>query len=152
MRTFDLERAGTGKLTASCGSIAWHSRLSMLMIAAIATATWQVAGAANLEPRTVGQITYLCGGVGQDEQQAMRAQAGNFDRGLLFTQGSRGKYLAGVDVRLSRNGEEVASFKADGPRCFISGPDSSYQVTATYNGVERRTTLARGQRNVHLRW
>jgi hypothetical protein len=119
MRTFDPERTGTGKLTAACGSIAWHSRLCALLIAAIATTTWQVAGAANLEPRTVGQITYLCGGVGQDEQQAMRAQAGNFDRGLLFTQGSSGKYLAGVDVRLSRNGEEVASFKADGPRCFI---------------------------------
>ncbi|WP_425468902.1 hypothetical protein [Paraburkholderia panacisoli] len=114
--------------------------------------TWHAAQAANLEPRTIGQITYLCGGVGQDEQQAMRAKAGNFDRGLLFTQGPRGKYLAGVDVTLSRNDEEVASFKADGPRCFITGPDSTYQVTATYNGVQRRTTLARGQRNVHLRW
>ncbi|WP_408229222.1 hypothetical protein [Paraburkholderia sediminicola] len=129
-----------------------HSRLCARVVAALAIATWQPAQAANLEPRTIGQITYLCGGVGQDEQQAMRAQAGNFDRGLLFTQGSRGKYLAGVDVTLSRNDEEVASFKADGPRCFISGPDSAYQVTATYNGVQRRTTLARGQRNVHLRW
>jgi hypothetical protein len=132
--------------------MASHSRLCALLVAAIAMIAWQAAPAADLEPRTIGRITYLCGGVGQDEQQAMRAQARNFDRGLLFTQGSRGEYLAGVDVRLSRNGEEVASFNADGPRCFIAGPGSAYQVIATYNGVQRRTTLARGQRDVHLRW
>jgi hypothetical protein len=114
--------------------------------------TWQSVQAATLEPRTAGRITYLCGGVGQDEQQAMRAQARNFDRGLLFTQGSRGEYMAGVDVTLSRNGKELASFNADGPRCLIKGPEGTYQVTATYNGVQRRTTLARGQREVHLRW
>jgi opacity protein-like surface antigen len=152
MLTRDLKFHSTGNLGVAYALIASHPRLCALAIAAIAMTAWQAAQAANLEPRTVGQITYLCGGVGQDEQQAMRAQAGNFDRGLLFTSGSRGKYLGGVDVRLSRNDEEVASFKADGPRCFITGPDSTYQVTATYNGVQKRTTLARGQRNVQLRW
>lgn len=152
MRTLDLKRNSTKKPTFAYRWSASHAFFSTLVVAAIATTTWHDAKAANLEPRTIGSITYLCGGVGRDEQQAMRAQAGNFDRGLLFTKGSSGHYLAGVDVRLSRNGEEVASFKADGPRCFITGPDSTYQVTATHNGVQRRTNLARGQRDVHLRW
>lgn len=154
MRTRDLKRNSTGSSAVAYGSVASYSRRCALVVAALALTltTWQAAQAASLEPRTVGPITYLCGGIGQDEQQAMRAQQANFDRGLLFTKGPRSEYMAGVEVRLSRNNEEVASFKADGPRCFISGPDSSYQVTATYNGVERRTTLARGQRNVHLRW
>jgi hypothetical protein len=57
----------------------------------------------------------------------------------------------GLHVRLSQNGEEVAAFKADGPRCFTNGPGRTYQVAATHNGVHRRTTLARGERDVHLR-
>ena len=127
-------------------------KLRAPLIAVILAMAWQCAEAAALEPRTAGQVTYLCGGIGQDEQQAIRAQSRNFDRGLLFTQGPHGTFLAGVDVRLSRNGEEIASFKADGPRCLIKGPDGAYQVSATYNGVEKRATLAQGQRNVQLRW
>lgn len=152
MRTHGLKHNSTGNSSVAYGSIASYSRRCALVVAAIALTTWQTSQAADLEPRTVGKITYLCGGIGQDEQQAMRAKAGNFDRGLLFTKGPRGQYTAGVDVRLSRNGAEVASFKADGPRCLITGPANTYQVTATYNGVEKRTTLARGQRNVQLRW
>lgn len=152
MSSHGLKSNSTGKPTVDYRRTASYSFFSALVVAAIATTAWHDAQAANLEPRTVGPITYVCGGVGRDEQQAMREQAGNFDRGLLFTKGSRGHYLAGVDVRLSRNGEEVASFKANGPRCFINGPDSTYQVTATHNGVQRRATLARGQREVHLRW
>jgi len=152
MRKLDFNCDSVGDHAGADGTAVFRRRLCAPLIAVILATAWQGAQAATLEPRTAGQVTYLCGGIGQDEQQAIRAQSRNFDRGLLFTQGPRGSYLAGVDVRLSRNGEEIASFKADGPRCLIKGPDGTYQVNATYNGVERRTNLAQGQRNVQLRW
>jgi hypothetical protein len=83
MLTRDLKFRSTGNLDVAYGLITSHPRLCALVIAVIAMTTWQAAQAANLEPRTVGQITYLCGGVGRDEQQAMREQAGNFDRGFV---------------------------------------------------------------------
>lgn len=110
------------------------------------------AGAADLSPQTAGPFTYVCGGVAEDEQQALRAEARNYDMGLLFTQGSRGEYLADVDVTLSRGGKQVASFRADGPRCLIKGPKGTYQVTASYMGASKKTALSSGERNKQLRW
>lgn len=130
---------------------------SVAAVAAVAAAlglsSWSAsAQAANLQPQTAGPFTYVCGGVGEDEQQALRAEARNYDMGLLFTQGGRGEYLADVDVTLSRGGKQVANFRADGPRCLIKGPKGTYQVTADYLGTTKRTTLSAGDRNRQLRW
>lgn len=132
-----------------------HSRLNLTSaaLAVILSASASVASADNLTPQTTGQISYVCGGVAQDEQQALNAEARNYNLSLLFTQGPRGEYLADVDVQLTRHGKEVASFRADGPRCLIKAPSASYNVIATYQGVTKRTTVQTGStRNVQLRW
>lgn len=106
----------------------------------------------GLTERTAGAFTYLCGGIGQDEQAAMRARAREFDMQVLFTQGGRGEYLADVEVSLSRGGKEVANFMATGPRCLIKGPRGTYQIAATYQGTTKRATLHSGQKNLQMRW
>lgn len=106
----------------------------------------------GLTERTAGAFTYLCGGIAQDEQEAMRARAREFDMQVLFTQGGRGEYLADVEVRLSRGGKEVANFMATGPRCLIKGPRGTYQIAATYQGTTKRATLRSGQKNLQMRW
>lgn len=108
--------------------------------------------AADLQPQTAGPFTYVCGGVGEDEQQALRSQARNYDMGVLFTEGGRGEYLSDVDVTLSRGGKEVATFRTNGPRCLIKGPKGTYQVKADYMGKTKRATLGAGQRNLQMRW
>lgn len=110
------------------------------------------ASAAELVTSTSGPFTYVCGGIAEDEQQAIRAEAPRYDMGLLFTQGQRGEYLADVNVRLQRNGTEVASFTSTGPRCLLKGPRGTYQVVATYEGVTKSTTLRPGEKNVQMRW
>jgi len=107
---------------------------------------------ADITSSTSGPITYVCGGVAADEQAELRSEARNYDMGLLFTQGGRGEYLADVDVKLMRNGQQVAEFNATGPRCLIRGPRASYQVVATYEGMSKRATLAPGEKNVQMRW
>jgi hypothetical protein len=97
-------------------------------------------------------VSYICGGVGEDEQQALKSESKDFAMGLLFTEGARGEYLSDVAITLSRHGVEVASFRAKGPRCLINAPRATYQVVATYNGVDKHTTLRTGERNVHLNW
>ncbi|EAP70644.1 Hypothetical Protein RRSL_00137 [Ralstonia solanacearum UW551] len=130
-----------------------RSTLPSVALAMLLSAGASVALADNLTPKTAGQISYVCGGVAQDEQDALNAEARHYNLSLLFTQGPRGEYLADVDVQLTRHGKEIASFRADGPRCLIKAPPASYNVIATYEGATKRATVQTGRtRNVQLRW
>lgn len=102
--------------------------------------------------RKAGSVTYICGGVAEDEQRALSAQSRNYNMGLLFTQGARGEYLSDVNVKLLRNGREVASFVADGPKCLLRAPEGSYNVRATYEGRTKTQVVSTGTRNAQMRW
>ncbi|KAI3592163.1 hypothetical protein D9X30_2837 [Cupriavidus sp. U2] len=119
-----------------------------------AAAAMGMAGSAHADMKTstAGPFTYVCGGVAADEQAEMRSEASQYDMGLLFTQGGRGEYLSDVNVKLMRNGQQVAEFTATGPRCLIKGPRAAYQVVATYEGTSKRTTVSPGEKNVQMRW
>ncbi|WP_296225187.1 hypothetical protein [Ralstonia sp. UBA689] len=129
------------------------SMRSLVALAILLSAGVSSAFGNDLTPQTTGQIRYVCGGVAQDEQEALNADARNYNLSLLFTQGPRGEYLADVEVQLTRHGKEVASFHADGPRCLIKAPPASYNVIATYEGTTKRATVQTGStRNIQLRW
>ncbi|MGH9916617.1 MAG: hypothetical protein ACRD63_15165 [Pyrinomonadaceae bacterium] len=122
------------------------------MAGALAMFTIPGAYAADLARQTIGPVSYVCGGVGEDEQQALRSEAKDFDMGLLFTEGARGEYLSDVAITISHNGVNVASFRSNGPRCLIKAPRATYKVVATYNGVDKHTTVRAGERDVHRNW
>ncbi|MCG5261690.1 hypothetical protein EM868_18295 [Cupriavidus gilardii] len=102
--------------------------------------------------RTIGAVSYVCGGVGEDEQQRLAARQKQFNMGALFTQGSTGEYLADVEVRLMREGHEVARFRTEGPRCLIKAPEGRYNVHATYNGQPKSMTVGTGTYDAQMRW
>ena len=130
-----------------------RSTLSLIALAMLLSAGASFALGNNLTPQTAGKISYICGGVAEDEQQALNAEARNYNLSLLFTQGPRGEYLADVDIQITQHGKEVASFRADGPRCLIKAPPASYNIIATYEGTTKRATVQTGStRNVQLRW
>lgn len=107
---------------------------------------------AGLVIRTMGPISYVCGGIGADEQRQLTERERDFNMSVLFTQGPRGEYLSDVDVKLTREGYEVAQFRTNGPRCLIRAPEGSYNLLANYNGQARSLTLRTGTRNAQLRW
>lgn len=119
---------------------------------AVAALGVSMAAHADMSTSTAGPFTYVCGGVAADEQSEMRSEARNYDMGLLFTQGGRGEFLSDVNVKLMRNGKQVAEFTSTGPRCLIRGPRASYQVVATYEGTSKRATVSPGEKNVQMRW
>lgn len=122
---------------------------------AVAPAPPTASSATGREPviRTIGAISYVCGGVGEDEQQHMKARRNYFNLALLFTQGTRGEYLSDVDVRLMRDGHDVARFRADGPLCLIKAPEGGYNVQATFNGQPRSVTIRTGStESTQVRW
>ncbi|WP_354684476.1 hypothetical protein [Cupriavidus necator] len=102
--------------------------------------------------RTMGPVSYVCGGVAEDEREALAAKEKDFNIGILFTQGAAGEYLSDVAVRLVRDEQEVATFRAAGPRCLIRAPEGSYNIEASYKGQAKTIKVSTGTRNAQLRW
>jgi len=116
-------------------------------------AAWRPAHAADaMVIRTMGPVSYVCGGVADDERAALAGLEKNFNMGILFTQGSNGEFLSDVAVRLLRDEQEVAAFRAAGPRCLIRAPEGSYNIEASYKGQTKTIRIGTGSRDAQLRW
>jgi hypothetical protein len=118
---------------------------------ALAAALRPARAADDLVIRTMGPVSYVCGGIAADERANLAAQEKNFNMGILFTQGD-GEYLSDVDVKMTLDGQPVANFKADGPRCLIRAPEGSYNIEASYKGQAKSIKITTGTRNAQLRW
>ncbi|PPK46114.1 hypothetical protein B0G57_103138 [Trinickia symbiotica] len=136
------------------------SRLARLPVALVAGLTIASAVAlaqemATIRPVTEHGITYLSGGVGEEEVSGMRAMAPKFNLHLVFAQKS-GVYLADVDVVIfSPSGQQVAAMKSEGPLLFVSLPPGRYRVTATSDTVNVThwvTVPAHGGADINFYW
>ncbi|HJV53557.1 MAG TPA: hypothetical protein VJ652_18970 [Noviherbaspirillum sp.] len=106
---------------------------------------------AGLQPKTQGDVTYLCGGVGADEASYMKQQASGYDLMLTFA-ARNGAYLANVDVGIQdAKGNKVLQAKCDGPMLLVDLPKSgTYRIHADANGYRLDRTAkvtARHQKN-----
>ena len=116
-------------------------------------AAWHPANAADeMVIRTMGPVSYVCGGIAEDERAKLDQQEKNFNMGILFTQGANGEFVSDVDVKLTRDGQTVADFRAGGPRCLIRAPEGSYNIEASYKGQPKSIKISTGTRNAQLRW
>jgi hypothetical protein len=89
-----------------------------------------------------GSASYVCGGVGLDEQQEMKNAARGHDLMLTFAT-STGAYVAdvNVDIRNSR-GDAVLNVQCGGPIMLVDLPAAgSYRITAEVAGVARQRTV-----------
>lgn len=118
--------------------------LLLALAQAGAVALAQGATAASTPPAVRGAAgSFVCGGIGQPESEAMKAQARDHDLMLTFAEAS-GAYLADVNVQISdRRGHVVLSGTCDGPIMLVDLPSAgSWRVTAQVNGLTRRQTIA----------
>lgn len=97
---------------------------------------------ASVEPKIQGDVTYLCGGVGDQEQAYMKQQAEGYDMMLTFA-ARDGSYLADVDVDIrNAQGEQVLSANCDGPLMLVDLPQSGrYKVYADAAGYRLDQTV-----------
>lgn len=102
--------------------------------------------------RTMGPVSYVCGGIAEDQRAKLAEKEKNFNIGILFSQGANSEFIADVDVKLTRDGQTVAEFRAGGPRCLIRAPEGSYNIEARYKGQPKTIKVSTGTRNAQLRW
>ena len=89
--------------------------------------------------------TFVCGGIGDADQKAIKAQAPQHHLMLTFALSS-GAYLADVDVQIKDSkGATVLSTKCGGPIMLVDLPSGgTWNVTAQSNGQIRQKQIAAG--------
>jgi hypothetical protein len=143
-----------------------HVHAFILPLATVALLMFPVAlQAASLEPidssgvqvqrQEQNGITYLSGGVGEDEAKAIQ-QAAGYNLHMTFAIGPENKYVPDVDVVIQKTqGQTVLTLSQAGPLVYVQLPPGQYTVVATRNGEERRDTAdvgSGGARNLVFHW
>lgn len=122
--------------------------LAGLSIGASLLATLPLEASAQ-DPIVAGIInatTYLNGGIGREEEAAMRRMAGDYPLRMTFSERKDGEFLAGVPVVIvDGHGKQVFELSKAGPMLFVKLPNGKYKVSARFKGLteSQEVTLAR---------
>jgi hypothetical protein len=97
----------------------------------------------RLQPKTENGVTYLCGGVGEEEASYLKREARNHDMMLTFAT-QRGEYLADVNVDIKdARGQSVLQTSCDGPIMLVDLPKGgTYRIRADAQGYTLNKTVS----------
>jgi hypothetical protein len=138
----------------------------MLPLAAIGFLLFPaITSAASLEPvdsagvqvqrQEQNGITYLSGGIGEDEAKAIQQTTG-YNLHMTFAVGADNKYIPDVEVVIEKApGQTVLTLIDAGPLVYVQLPAGRYNVIATRNGEVRRDVADVGSgaaRNLVFHW
>ena len=118
------------------------------MIAAAALALAGIPALAN----PLETIDVLCGGTAAEEREGLAKEVRAASVSLEFFSGTRGNYVADVDVLFTPLQAPVAVFGivTSGPVCLLELPPGEYRVDTWFNGHSRRTTATIPQQRDRL--
>lgn len=94
-------------------------------------------------PRAQGDVSYVSGGVGEEQQDwiAQHANEG-YTLKLLFAEKGTGAYVADVRVRVAdRSGHVLLDAVASGPAFLARLPEGDYRVNLEYRGERQSRTV-----------
>lgn len=97
-----------------------------------------------IKPQTQGEITFVSGGVGGDEQNAMQAVQADYNLHLLFSIQGTGEYASDVKVRIAdSSGNTLLETVSDGPMLFAKLKPGLYTVSVELDGqvVKKKVTV-----------
>ena len=102
-----------------------------------------------------GPVTFVSGGIGQEEAAAMRQAAADYPLTLEMATaagGPRDAYIAHAKVDIQDvTGRAVLETTTDGPLMLVNLPSGIYHVAVNWNGVEREKTVeVGGDRRQHV--
>ncbi len=96
----------------------------------------------SLKPQTQGDITFVSGGVGEDEIKAMRAIKGEYNLHLLFAVRGTGEYVSDVKVRIAdQHGKTLLETVSNGPDFFAKLKPGHYEVSVDRDGKVQREAV-----------
>lgn len=109
----------------------------------------------GLVVRQAGDVSYVSGGIGDAQQDALKSASDRFNLKLTMATHD-GKYIGKAKVRIAdKQGNQLIDTASEGPLFLANLPAGSYHVEATAGGksLERDVTVsADGQQQVVLTW
>jgi len=127
--------------------------LRTAFFATVASAALSTAAFAQIQPMQYNGITYVTGGIGLEEREALEAQSGQYNLKILNS-GLQGHFVgeAMLSIR-SSNGTEVLNVMS-GPEFYANLPAGRYSITATHNGEpkSRQVTIGKSQTRIGFAW
>ena len=94
--------------------------------------------------QTQGNITYISGGIGEDEAEAMKAESKSWPLSIEFSEHlvSQDLWVAQVYLRiLDSKGKTLFDTTVDGPIFLGKVPPGNYELLATYQEVTKRRVI-----------
>lgn len=95
--------------------------------------------------KTYGNVSYITGGIGSDESNALKAELGKHPLSLTLASRIDGKdvFLASVPVVVrDASGTVVLEATSEGPYLLADLPPGNYDVSASHKGEEKRGSAA----------
>jgi hypothetical protein len=124
------------------------------MILAVCLTPSTVLGA-PAQPQQQNGVSYISGGVGQDEQNAMRALRSDYNLRLTFATKQTGAYRSDVQLDIvDAKGNSVLSVTNTGPMVFAKLPPGTYRISASAEGktFKRSLRIGGGVKEMILHW
>ncbi|VVE40783.1 carboxypeptidase regulatory-like domain-containing protein [Pandoraea eparura] len=131
-------------------------RLSLLvpLFACLCTVGAALAGPTP-QPDSENSVSYITGGIGEDDVQAFRAAAPQYNLRMTFAS-KTGNYLSDVDVTITSDaGRHVLAVRTEGPFLFVRIPAGAYRVWAHTPGITESRNIRvpkRGALDLHFSW
>jgi hypothetical protein len=129
-----------------------NAALSLALAVSLAPAA---ALAAPAQPQQQNGVSYISGGVGQDEQNAMRALRSDYNLRLTFATKQTGAYRSDVQLDIvDAKGNSVLSVASTGPMVFVRLPAGVYRISASAEGktFKRSVKVGAGAKEMTLHW
>jgi hypothetical protein len=107
------------------------------------------------QPRQQNGISYLTGGVGQEEQAAMRALRADNNLQLTFATQKTGAYRSDVQLDIAdAKGTTLLSASNVGPLFYAKLPPGTYRISASAEGktFKRTVKLGNAPKELTLHW
>ena len=123
-----------------------QSLLGLVVLCAFAAAALAAEDALPPE-RSQGSVTYVSGGIGQDESDAMKAAASRYSLAIEMAAPAspRAQYVADVKIEIrDQRGATVLSTISDGPILLANLRPGRYTVNATKNGASQQRDIVVG--------
>jgi hypothetical protein len=108
-----------------------------------------------VQPKEQNGISYINGGVGHDEQDAMRALRADYNLRLTFATKQTGAYRSDVQLDIAdAKGASLLSVPNTGPMFFARLPAGMYRISASAEGktFKRTVKLGSGTKEMTLHW
>lgn len=96
--------------------------------------------------------TYLNGGVGKGEQDAMHRVAKEFPLRMVFSERNDGEFILDIPVVISdERGNPIFELPKAGPMLYVMLPNGKYKVSARFKGLtETQAVTLSGKDGVDL--